>query len=77
MLSLAVLFTTANTLAGSPTKNSAIIGQWKGTMEGLPAVALVVEEDDGKLIGSDPVLPYSPQPGRRAKRLSRISGADD
>ena len=52
MLSLAVLFTTANTLAGSPTKNSAIIGQWKGTMEGLPAVALVVEEDDGKLIGA-------------------------
>jgi hypothetical protein len=38
--------------AGSPTKNSAIIGQWKCTMEGLPAVALVVEEDDGKLIGA-------------------------
>ncbi len=52
MLSLAVLFTTVSALVGSPTKNSAIVGQWKGTMEGLPAVTLVVEEDDGKLMGA-------------------------
>ena len=52
VLSLAVLFTTAIALAESPTKRSTIIGQWKGTMEGLPAVTLVVEEDDGKLMGA-------------------------
>jgi hypothetical protein len=52
MLSLAVLFTTVSALAGSPTKNSAIVGQWKGTIEGLPAVTLVVEEDNGKLMGA-------------------------
>ena len=50
--SLAVLFTTVSVLAESPAKNSAIIGQWKGTTEGLPAVTLVVEEDDGKLMGA-------------------------
>ena len=50
MLSLAVLFTTASALEA--TRNSAIVGQWKGTMEGLPAVTLVVEDDDGKLMGA-------------------------
>ena len=52
MLSLAVLFTTASASVGSPTENFAIVGQWKGTMEGLPAVTLVVEEDDGRLMGA-------------------------
>ena len=52
MLSLAVVFITASALAESPTKNSAIIGHWKGTMDGLPAITLVVEEDDDKLMGA-------------------------
>jgi hypothetical protein len=53
VLSLVVLFTSTLALAESPTKNSAIIiGQWKGTMDGLPAIMLVVEEDDDKLMGA-------------------------
>jgi len=51
MLSLAIGF-AACAAAGPPADNSAIIGVWKGKMEGLPAVTLTIEEEDGKLTGA-------------------------
>ena len=52
MLSLTLIFTAACATAASPAENSAIMGVWKGQMEGLPAVTLTVEEEDGKLMGA-------------------------
>jgi len=49
---IAVFFAAAHSLAGGPADNSAIIGVWKGTMQGLPAVTVTVEEEEGKLRGA-------------------------
>jgi hypothetical protein len=62
MLSLAAPFTAAYAIAAPPTDNSVIVGVWKGKMQGLPAITLTVEEEDGKLTGRSVVLSYSPQP---------------
>jgi hypothetical protein len=52
MVSLALLFGLASALAQSARNNVAIAGQWTGVMEGLPAVRLVIHENDLKLTGA-------------------------
>jgi hypothetical protein len=52
MVSLALLFGFASVLAQSARNIAAIAGQWTGVMEGLPAVKLVVQENDLKLTGA-------------------------
>ena len=49
---LAIFFAAAHSLAAGPADNSAILGVWRGTMEGLPAVTVTVEEEEGTLRGA-------------------------
>lgn len=51
-LLLAVVIGAVGALAQPAARNSAIAGQWSGSMDGLPAVRLVVQENDRKLTGA-------------------------
>jgi hypothetical protein len=50
-LSLTIL-SGAMALAQRQIDTSAIVGQWTGSIEGLPALRLVVQENDGNLTGA-------------------------
>jgi hypothetical protein len=39
-------------MAQNPRDRSAIVGPWTGTMDGLPALRLVVQENNGNLTGA-------------------------
>lgn len=41
----------ASVLAGAPPENSAIVGVWRGTMDGLPVMTLTVTDESGSLSG--------------------------
>jgi len=46
------------------TNTSAIEGQWSGTLEGLPAVRLTFEENDGQLRGAAMFFFIEKNPGK-------------
>jgi hypothetical protein len=52
MLSLALVLGVAIAFAQSAKNIAAIAGPWTGVMDGLPAVKLVVQENDHKVTGA-------------------------
>lgn len=46
-----LLMLLASVLAGAPPENSAIVGVWRGTMDGLPVMTLTVTDESGSLSG--------------------------
>jgi len=52
MRNLLLLLLIAAWAGAAPANNSAIVGLWSGKMEGLTAVRIMIEEDDGKLTGA-------------------------
>lgn len=52
MLPLFLIVSVASALAQSAEKNAAVTGRWTGSIKGLPAVRLVIQENDHKLTGA-------------------------
>lgn len=52
LLLLLQLFGAGWAPAAPPANNSAILGLWSGKMDGLTAIRLTIEEQDGKLMGA-------------------------
>lgn len=47
-----LLLVLASALAGAPPENTAIVGVWRGTMDGLPVMTLTVTDEGGSLSGA-------------------------